>query len=46
MILQKKKEMLVNVVTLRRNPYYGLVIYLNAAKVEQYRLVDYNSREK
>ena len=46
MILQKKKEILVNDGTFRRNPDYGLVIYLNAAKLAQYILVAYNSREK
>ena len=38
-ILQKKNEILVNDVTLRRNPDYGLVIYRDSAKVAQYILV-------
>ena len=39
MKLQKKKEILVNDVTLRSNPDSGSVIYLNAAKVAQHILV-------
>ena len=46
MILQKKRMRLLNDVTSRRKPDLNLGIYLNAAKVAQYRLVNENSIEK
>ena len=39
MILHKKKEIMVNDVISRRNPYSGSGIYLNADNVAQYRLL-------
>ena len=46
MILQKKKVRLLNDEKSRRNRDSSSGIYLTAAKVVQYRLVDENWREK
>ena len=46
MILQKNKVRLLNDVTSRRNHDFNLGIYLTAAKVAEFRLVDDNRIEK
>ena len=45
-IIQFKNVGLVKDVTYRRNPYSNSGIYLNSAKIVQYRLVAENRREK
>ena len=45
-ILNKKKVRLVNDENYMRNPDYSLGIYLTTAKVEHFRLVAKNRREK